>query len=110
MYQSIFILLGIADYNKKNPHNPNTISKNIKNIKMLNGPIPSIQKLRYDQEPNCDNPYKLILLVKPWNSIGNRWGRTPTLSGGAPHFTMCLCLHSRKDVSCSLILSSIHCR
>ena len=29
---------------------------------------------------------------------------TPNLSGGAPHFIMCLCLQSRKDVSCSLVI------
>ena len=28
------------------------------------------------------------------------------MSGGAPHFIMCLCLQSRKDVSCSFISSS----
>ena len=32
------------------------------------------------------------------------------LLGGAPLFIMCLCLQSRKDVSCSFISSSIHCR
>ena len=49
-----------------------------------------------------------ILLAKnkhcePYNSIGNRRHRTPTLSGGAP----LLCLQSRKDVSCSLMSLSI---
>ena len=36
--------------------------------------------------------------------------RTLTLSGGAPLSIMCLCLQSRKDVSCSLIALSIPCR
>ena len=37
------------------------------------------------------------------NSKGNHTVQDPNLSGGAPHFIMCLCLQSRKDVSCSLI-------
>ena len=36
--------------------------------------------------------------------------RTMKLSGGAPLFIMCLCLQSRKHVSCSFISSSIPCR
>ena len=36
--------------------------------------------------------------------------RTLNLSGGAPNFIMCLCLQSRKYVSCSLISLSIPCR
>ena len=74
---------------------------------LLKGPILSLKKLRYDQEPKSDIPLKSILPVKPWNSIGNRRCRTPTLSGGAPFFIMCLCLQLRKDVSCSLISLSI---
>ena len=35
--------------------------------------------------------------------------RTLNMSGGAPLFIMCLCLRSRKDVSCSFISSSIPC-
>ena len=50
------------------------------------------------------------MLVKLWNSIGNRRGRTPNLSLRAPLFIICLCLQSRKDVSGSLITSSIPCR
>ena len=53
--------------------------------KMFKGPIPPIKKLRSDQEPKVDNPWKSILLVKPLNSKGNRRCRTLTLSGGAPH-------------------------
>ena len=36
-------------------------------------------------------------LVEPCNSIDNRRCRTPTVSGGAPLFIMCLCLQLRKD-------------
>ena len=49
--------------------------------------------------------------MKSMNSIGNRWYRTSTLSGGAPFFIdMSLCLQSCKDVSCSLISLNIPCR
>ena len=48
--------------------------------------------------------------VKPWNSIGNRWCMTHTLSGGAPLFIMCLCVLFRKGVSCSLISLRKPCR
>ena len=58
----------------------------------------SKKQLRYDQEPKIDNSKKSILLVKPWNSIGNRQCMTLILSVGAPLFFMCLCLQSRKDV------------
>ena len=71
---------------------------------------PSLKKLRYDQKTKSDNPWKSILPVKPWNSMGNGQCRTPTLSGGAQLFIMCLCLQSRKDVFCSLIGLSLPCR
>ena len=36
------------------------------------------------QEPKFDNPETSILLLNPWNSICNKWYRTPNMSGGAP--------------------------
>ena len=79
-------------------------------INLLEGTHTLAKKLGKDQEPNSKNSYKAILLVKPWNSIGNTWRRTPTLSGGAPLFIMCLCLQSKRDVSFSVILFNIPCR
>ena len=63
----------------------------------------TLKIIRKDQEPHSNNPWKSILLVKPWNSIGNSQYRTLTSSGGTPLFIMCLFLLSRKDVSCNLI-------
>ena len=40
----------------------------------------------------------------------DRLYRTLNLSGGATLFIMCLCLQSKKDVSCSQIWSNIHFR
>ena len=75
----------------------------------LKGPIPS-PKIKIGPGTKNDNSYKSILFVKPWNSIGNRWCRTPTLSGGAPLSIMCPCLQSKRDVSCSVIMLNIPCR
>ena len=61
------------------------------------------KKLSKYQEPKCVNPETSFLLLKPWNSICNRWYRTTYLIGGAPFSNMCLYLQSGEDVSLSFI-------
>ena len=71
--------------------------------------IKCVITLKGPQEPKSDNP-EINSACEPWNSTDNKQYRTLTLSGGAPLFIMCLCLQSRKDVSCSMISLSIPCR
>ena len=42
----------------------------------------------------CDNPETSVMLLKPWNSLCNRWYRITNLSGGAPFSATCACVYS----------------
>ena len=46
-----------------------------------------------------DNPKKLILFVKPWNSTGNRWCKTPEME---LRFSSCACVYSQGKM-CTVI-------
>ena len=64
----------------------------------LKGPILSVKQLSDYQEPKCDNPKTLILLLKLWNYLYNRRYRAPNLSGGAPFSATCACVYNQEKM------------
>ena len=61
------------------------------------GPIPSVKKLSLCQEPKCDNPKTLILLLKAWNFICNR-GTGHQICQVELHFPTCACAYSQEKM------------